>query len=117
MNCCPLLTTMSDRRLRVWGLSGGECGRLTGWTEDGADSAAGWRETVIVTGGRSGRASEGDSSEEQRVGLTPPSEDEKGEGSSSTLVDESANSGEVAAGKSSEQKAHVSYKIEGQAPP
>ena len=48
--------------------------------------------------------SEGDSPDEQRMELTPPSEDEQGEGSSSTLV-KSASTGKVAAVQS--EQGHV----------
>ena len=57
--------------------------------------------------------SDGDSPDEQRMELTPPSEDEQSEGSSST----SASTGEVAAAQSSERTHICENKIEGQAPP
>jgi len=57
------------------------------------------------------------SPDEQRKELTPPSEDEQGEGSSSMWVDESASGVEVAAAQSSEQTHMYPVQFEGQAPP
>jgi len=51
--------------------------------------------------------SEADSPDKQRMELTLPGEDEQGEGSSSTLVDESASSGEVSAVQNNSEQMHM----------